>query len=242
MRKVVTGAFILMFVFAGSASPTKVPKEQAEYTFARVEFNWFGGRGAVNVEGQPPWAHDYPRSEDFFLAMVGQVTGVATDVEAFDIVQLDSEEIFKYPYLYFSEPGWMDLTDEEEENLREYFDRGGFAMFDDFRGRHLINLEDQMRRVYPDRELIRLDIKEPIFHSFYELESLDVTPAYPDENGIGASFWGMKDETGRLILIANAANDFGEFWEDIDRGHEALHPAVESFQFGINYLIYAMTH
>ena len=52
----------------------------------------------------------------------------------------------------------------------------------------------------------------------------------------------MKDETGRLILMANVANDFGEFWEDIDRGARPLNPAVQSFQFGINYLIYAMTH
>ena len=50
---------------------------------------------------------------------------------------LDSPEIFKYPFLYFSEPGFMDLTDEEVKNLREYFNRGGFAMFDDFRGRQL---------------------------------------------------------------------------------------------------------
>jgi hypothetical protein len=56
------------------------------------------------------------------------------------------------------------------------------------------------------------------------------------------SFWGMKDEEGRLILVANADNDFGEYWEDIDRGAEALRPAVQSFQFGLNYLIYAMTH
>jgi hypothetical protein len=52
----------------------------------------------------------------------------------------------------------------------------------------------------------------------------------------------MKDEEGRLILVANADNDFGEYWEDIDRGAEALRPAVQSFQFGLNYLIYAMTH
>jgi hypothetical protein len=74
------------------------------------------------------------------------------------------------------------------------------------------------------------------------MKTLDVIPAYPDENGVGAQFWGMKDEKGRLILIANVANDFGEYWEDIDNGRAALRPAVESFQFGINYLIYAMTH
>jgi hypothetical protein len=174
--------------------------------------------------------------------MVAQVTGVSTNVEAFQVVKLDSEDIFKYPFLYFSEPGFMDLTGEEEKNLREFFNKGGFAMFDDFRGRHLVNLREQMHRVFPDREMVQLNINEPIFTSFYEMKTLDVIPAYQDENNISASFWGMKDKQGRLILIANVANDFGEFWEDIDLGRQALKPAVDSFQFGINYLIYAMTH
>ena len=69
-----------------------------------------------------------------------------------------------------------------------------------------------------------------------------MAPPYVNYNSGLPSFWGMKDETGRLILIANADNDFGEYWEDIDLGAEALHPAVQSFQFGVNYLIYAMTH
>ncbi|HZI51527.1 MAG TPA: DUF4159 domain-containing protein [Terriglobia bacterium] len=242
MRRVAAGAFILMLVFAGAATPDRVPREQAEYTFARVQFNFEVGPGAFNGERQPPWMHDYPRSEDFFLAMVAQVTGVSTNVEAFQVVKLDSEDIFKYPFLYFSEPGFMDLTGEEEKNLREFFNKGGFAMFDDFRGRHLVNLREQMHRVFPDREMVQLNINEPIFTSFYEMKTLDVIPAYQDENNISASFWGMKDEQGRLILIANVANDFGEFWEDIDLGRQALKPAVDSFQFGINYLIYAMTH
>jgi hypothetical protein len=245
MRRVVAAAFTLMLMFAGSAIPNKVPKEHAEYTFARVQFNWegrLGGGRAFNAEGQPPWMHDYSKSEDFFLAIVGQVTGISTNVEAFQIVQLESKDIFKYPFLYFSEPGFMELTDKEEKNLREFFNKGGFAMFDDFRGVHLANLEYQMHRVFPEREMVKLNITEPIFTTFYEMKTLDVIPAYPDENGVGAQFWGMKDEKGRLILIANVANDFGEYWEDIDNGRAALRPAVESFQFGINYLIYAMTH
>jgi hypothetical protein len=242
IKRIGLGSIILILLFAGPAVPNKVPKEQAEYTFARVEFNWTPGRGAFNAEGQPPWMHDYPHSEDFFLAIVGQVTGVSTNVEAFKIVELESDEIFKYPFLYFSEPGFMDLTDTEEKNLREFFNKGGFAMFDDFRGQHLLNLQEQLHYVFPDREMERLKITEPIFSSFYVMDTLDVVAAYPDENGVGASFWGMRDDKGRLILIANVANDFGEFWEDIDRGREALKPAVESFQFGINYLIYAMTH
>lgn len=236
------GTLILVLMSAGTAIPNRVPKEQAEFTFARLQFNWFSGPGSINAEGQPPWMHDYARSEDFFLAMVGQVTGISTNVEAFQIVRLDKPEIFKYPFLYVSEPGFMDLTEKEEENFRQYFNRGGFAMFDDFRGRHFANLEEQMLRVFPERRFVRLDLKEDLFRTFYDIDSLEMAPPYPDPFGDGPSFWGMKDDKGRLILIANVANDFGEYWEDIDLGRAPLRPSVQSFQFGVNYLIYAMTH
>ena len=228
-----------MFLFAGQATPDRVPKEHAEYTFARVKFN-------MNVESifarEAPWHHDYPYSEDFFLGMVSEVTGVRTSLDAYQIVELHSPDIFKYPFLYFSEPGFLSLTDEELKNLREYFDRGGFAMFDDFRGSDLLNLQDEMLRVFPDRQLIRLELTEPVFRVFYEIDTLEMPPPYRNLNSGEPSFWGMKDENGRLILVANADNDFGEYWEDIDHGAQALRPAVQSFQFGVNYLIYAMTH
>ena len=87
-----------------------------------------------------------------------------------------------------------------------------------------------------------MDVKDPVFHSFFDIQTLEMTPPYMNPDSGLPSFWGMKDEDGRVILMANADNDFGEFWEDIDLGAEALHPAVQSFQFGVNYLIYAMTH
>ena len=242
VKRVVFGAFILMLTLAVPAIPNRVPKEHAEFTFARVEFNMGSLRGGYNQQGQEPWEHDYPRSEDFFLGMVSQVTGVSTSLDAFTIVQLDSPDLFKYPFIYFSEPGFMDLTEDETTNLRQYFNRGGFAMFDDFRGRALVNLEDQMLRVFPERKLVRLDVAEPVFHTFYDINDLDMPPPYFNSDSGRPSFWGMKDEEDRLILVANADNDFGEYWEDIDLGREALRPAVQSFQFGVNYLIYAMTH
>ena len=233
------GVFIAILVFAAPATPNRTEKAYAEYTFARVEFN-LGSRGGINREGQVPWEHDYPRSEDFFLSMVAQVSGVHTSTTAYQIVRLDSPDIFKYPFLYFSEPGFMDLTDAETVNLREFFNRGGFAMFDDFRGQHIVNLDYQLHKVFPNRQLERMDLKDPIFSTFYDIDSLEMPPPYPMPNN--PSFWGMKDDKKRLILMANNDNDFGEFWEDIDNGASVLHPAVQSFQFGVNYLVYAMTH
>jgi hypothetical protein len=235
--------FVLLLGCAAVATSDRSKKENAEYTFARVEFNMDPfARGGINAEGQPPWMHDYPKSEDFFLNMVAQVTGVHTHPEAFQVVKLDSEDIFRYPFLYFSEPGYMEMSPQEVENLREYFKRGGFAMFDDFRGRHLTNLQVQMKLVFPDLDMFRMDLKEPVFRSFYELETLEMLPPYRNIDSGDPTFWGLKDETGRLIVVANADNDFGEYWEDIDNGNAVLQPSVQSFQFGVNYLIYAMTH
>ena len=239
-KRVAFGVFIAMLVFAAPAKPNRTEKDYAEYTFARVEFSM--NQPGYNREGQFAWEHDYPFSEDFFLAMVAQVTGVHTNTKAYQVVGLDSPEIFRYPFLYFSEPGYLDMTQPEIRNLREYFNRGGFALFDDFRGRALVNLEDQMQLVFPSRKLERLELKEEVFHTFYDIDSLEMPPPYVNFDSGTPSFWGMKDENGRLILVANADNDFGEYWEDLDKGSESLHPAVQSFQFGVNYLIYAMTH
>jgi hypothetical protein len=242
MHKRLALVLVLLFGFAPLAIPDKAEKEYSEYTFARVQFNWRNGGGAINGERQPPWQHDYPKSEDFFLTMVSEVTGVYTNPRSFQVVQLDSEDIFRYPFLYFSEPGFMDLTSDEVTNLREYFNRGGFAMFDDFRGYHFQNLLVVMKQVFPDREMFQMELREPVFRAFYDIETLEMMPPYRNIDSGDPTFWGMKDENDRLIVVANADNDFGEFWEDIDNGNQVLQPSVQSFQFGVNYLIYAMTH
>src|SRR5262249_20909930 len=149
-----------------------------------------GAGNPINFEGQVPWEHDYPYSEDLFLTMLKEVTGVYTDEEAYQIVRLDSPEIFKYPFLYISEPGFMDLTSKEVANFREYFNRGGFAMCDDFRARDLANLQREMKKVFPDREMSRMQLSHPVFQTFYETDSLVMQPPY---GNFIPEFWGLSD-------------------------------------------------
>lgn len=243
MKKLVILA-VFLAVFA-SQGVSDVPKKTgSEFIFARAQFNMSMGP-ALMREREAPWHHDYPYAEDLYLNMLQELTSVHTSDESYQIVQLDSRDLFKYPFLYVSEPGFMDLTERELVNLREYFNRGGFMMCDDFRGHDLENLKYQMKRVFPDRDMFRLDITHPIFKNFYEIESLQMDPPYMDRR-FGPDpfpqFWGMKDSKGRLQLIANHNNDLGEFWEWVDRGEMPFKPAAMSVRFGVNYLIYAMTH
>ena len=66
-------------------------------------------------------------------ALLHELTSVRVAKDSYKIVRLDKEEIFEYPFLYLSEPGFLQLTDKEVANLGEYIRRGGFIMADDFR-------------------------------------------------------------------------------------------------------------
>ena len=241
MRKLLA-ILVFLAALAGRAVPDAPPKD-SEFVFARVQFT---EREYRMYWLEEPWHHDYPFSDTFLLSMLHEATGVHVTPDSYKIVQLASPEIFKYPFLYISEPGFMELTTKEIANLGEYIRRGGFIMADDFRtagylrGPEELNiLRYYLKRAVPERELVRLDISHPIFNSFYKIDTLKMKPPYGD---FTPEFWGLSDEHGNLQLIANYNNDLGEFWEWVDKGEMPFHPAVRSVQLGINYLIYAMSH
>jgi hypothetical protein len=241
MRKLLV--LVMLLVVSASLGISDVSeKTGSEFFFARVQFSMDGSW--VFETPEAPWHHDYPFSEDLMLSMVSELTGIRTTQESFKIVQLNSPEIFNYPWLYFSEPGFFSLSSKEIENFRNYLSRGGFVICDDFRGRDLEVLRSHMRKVLPGQEMFRLDASHPVFHSFYEISSLEMDPPYYDARFLGGKpeFWGLNDEKGRLVMVANQNNDLGEFMEGLDHGEKALKWSSLAVRLTINYLVYAMTH
>src|SRR5947207_2201789 len=115
--------------FRGRFSPSFSQNEPppTEFIFAR----WHYGTGRFGGGG---WVHDYPTAEEHILQIMKETSGINVERFSYRIVELSSPEIFKYPFSYVSEPGEMDLTDPEVLNLRQYLNRGGFVMIDDFGG------------------------------------------------------------------------------------------------------------
>ena len=95
-----------------------------------------------------------------------------------NILPLDDRELYKFPLAYMSEPGYWTLTDDQALGLRSYLQKGGFVVFDDFRGEHWGNFESQLLRVLPEARLVELDVSHPIFHSFFDIETLDMPWMY----------------------------------------------------------------
>ena len=213
------------------------PPKDAEFTYARIRYHMTPD--AIYVR-EVPWHHDYPFGDELFPGFVKEVTRVHTEPAAYQIVDIDNPDLFKYPFAYLCEPGYLSLNEKDTKNLREYFERGGFVMFDDFRGpRHLNNLLYQLKKVFPNREVVPLEIRHPMFNTFYQIDTLDVRAPY----GPGpVEFLGMEDDHGRLMMVINYNNDLSEFWEWVDRGELPFRDAASSLKFGVNYLMYAMTH
>lgn len=214
--------------------------EQSEFVFARIQF----GSGRRGFGGSGGWAHDFPDAEEHILQVADEATLINSQKLAYVVVRLDSEEVFRYPFIYFSEPGGMNLSEAEVEGFREYLNRGGFAMADDFYGpRELDWFRSQMRRVFPDREFVEITIDHPIFHTFYEIPVLEATGlSKPWRSRSPARYYGYFDEKGRLVMIINHDNDLGDFWEWIDRPMYPLAPSTEALRLGINYFIFSLTH
>jgi hypothetical protein len=206
-----------------------------------------GGRGFGRRGGRgqgPPWSHDYPRAERNFMKILQEITTLDpyTGPAGGAIVDIGSKELFRYPVSYMAEAGYWTQTDEEAANMRAYLLKGGFIIFDDFRGSDWTNFEAQMKRVLPDVRMVDIPLTHPIFHSFFDILTLEFRQYYDRDAPYFIGAYLDNDPNKRLLFIANYNNDVGEYWEWSDTGWTPIDLSNEAYKLGVNYVIYALTH
>jgi len=145
----------------------------------------------------------------------------------------------------------MQLSQEEADILREYLQRGGFFVVDDFHGTYeWENFETQIRKVLPSCKIEEIPISHPVFHCFFDIEALIQVPGAQmlysgvtyEKDGYDPHFRGIFDETGRLIVMINFNSDLGDAWEWADVPYYPEKYSSAAYRLGINYIIYSMTH
>ena len=171
---------------------------------------------------------------------------------------LDDPRLFDYPFIYMVEPGNLYLTDGDVPVLRKYLLGGGFLMLDDFWGvREGENAAEQLRKVFPERELVELPLDHQVFHMVFDLKA---KPQIPNigvawrgrEQGITWERWDAKevdyraiyDDKGRMMVIFCHNTDNGDGWEREGEDEWYFHEFGEkkAYPLMINILFYAMTH
>jgi Domain of unknown function (DUF4159) len=230
-------------VFDDPASMNE-PIKGKEFTFARLVYS--GGYGWR----YGAWTTDAPKADVTFIAGIKRLTNL--DVrESHFFIPLTSKEIFKYPFLYAVEVGYLELSREEADILREYLQRGGFLVVDDFHGTYeWENFEEQIRKVFPACKIEEIPVSHPIFHCFFDVEQLIQVPGAQmlysgvtyEKDGYDPHFRGIFDDTGRMLVMINFNSDLGDAWEWADVPYYPEKYSSEAYRLGINYIIYSMTH
>jgi Domain of unknown function (DUF4159) len=209
-----------------------------KFTFVRLRYGPDYGFASQRLM----WSHDYPAGEQHFMKILNEVTSLGPHTEETDILPLDSPELFRYPVAYLCEPGAWTMSDQEAANLRTYLLKGGFMIVDDFRYGHWPNFEAQMSRILPEAKIYDLPLEDKIFHSFFEVKTLNVPQYYDPPPAIFRAIYEDNDPTKRIMVMINYNTDISEYWEWSDTGFKPIDESNEAYKIGVNYIIYGMTH
>lgn len=232
-----------------AAAGTLAPAE-GEFTFARLYYRPNPYRRSRGWGGREVWQTDWPDAEHHFLNGISRLTRIDAARRGAIVRPID-EAIFDYPFIYAVEVGHWSLTDDEAAMLREYLMRGGFLMVDDFHGPYeWADFMAYLRRVFPNRPIVDIPESDAAFHVVYDLDHRIQIPsrAYSftgrtwEKGGVDPHWRGIYDDDGRLMVAINHNMDIGDAWEHADFPDYPENMTALAYRFGINYLVYAMTH
>jgi hypothetical protein len=234
-------------------------QQPAEYAFARLmypqvrgRFNGFGasGNGAWD-HGYSMWTQDYPRADRHFSLALRRLSRVDVRSVEQPVNLDDGDDVYNWPWLYAVQTGRWTLTDSQAARLRDYLLRGGFFVCDDFWGEQDWQVfEQSIRKVFPDRAIVDLDDRDPVFHAVFDLQDRYQVPGarYLSTgvtwkcDGCEAHWRGIYDDRGRLMVAISPNSDIGDSWEWADDPRYLEKFSALGIRIGVNYVVYAMTH
>lgn len=196
------------------------------------------------------WRTDWPDAEYQFIKGIKRLTRVAAADEG-KILTIMDDELFDHPWLYAVEVGYWYLNMREAARLRDYLERGGFLVVDDFHGSYeWASFAESMERVFPDRPMREIPESDESLHVLYDLDKRVQIPSIMllrsgrtyERDGVTPHWRGIYDDAGRLMVAINFNMDIGDAWEHADTPAYPENMTALAYRFGISYILYAMTH
>jgi hypothetical protein len=225
---------------------------EAEFHMARLMYTDASGR--IQGGWRPWWRIDWPEAECHLTRGLKRLTRLDVADDSFHARAIDAR-LFDFPWLFAQQVGHWYLSPPEADRLREYLLRGGFLVVDDFHGPYEWQyFTESIQRVLPGRAIVDIPESDPLLHILYDLDQRTQIPGrrhlYRASSGEivaelpgGPPRWrGIYDDAGRLMVAINFNMDMGDAWEHAD---DPVYPepmTALAYRFGINYIIYAMTH
>jgi hypothetical protein len=227
------------------------------FHFCRVAFaRDFRGDGG-------DWSVDWPRADINLSVRLHELTRAYVSMTSAGdpnhlLLRLSDDIIFQCPFIMMTEVGSAIINDSEAPRLREYLLKGGFLWADDFWGEYAWDWwEAQIRKVFPAAEypIVDLPPTHPLYNAQFQIKK---TPQIASighwaSTGGGTSERGAEsavvhtrailDQHGRIMVLMTHNTDLGDSFErEADDPRYFLEMSVPGYAFGVNTLLYALTH
>jgi hypothetical protein len=218
---------------------------EREFVFGRLRYDSYrDGR-----YGMRRWGVDANRGERQFFVALRRLSLI--DIRSVEeIVNVSSDDMFDFPFLYAVAAGHWTLKDSEAERLGKYFERGGFLVVDDLHNeQEWADFMAGIEAAMPGRTYEEIPETDPIFHVVHNLDrsvqisGFNIVRGSPYERGGYYPGWrGIRDSKGRIVASAWFNQDLGDAWEYADYPIYPEQLASLAFRFGTNWAVYALTH
>ncbi len=196
----------------------------SDFTFAVVKYrggDWYNAKRGIRV----------------FIGELAKRTSIKVSND-FAVVSLESDEMFKYPFLFLNGHAPVHFNDKEVKNLRTYLENGGFVFVNDDYG-----LDESFRReikkVFPDRELVEIPFSHEIYRCFYKFPN-GIPKIHEHYKGPPHAYGIFLN--GRLVLFYAFNSDIGDGWDPPEVHHDPEYKRQEAIKMGVNIVVYALTH
>jgi len=227
-RKIVTLTTALLAEAAVSASVlsgqvTAAAADPGAVTIARLHY-----------EGGGDW-YANPSSLPNLLARVARDTRFPVSAREVTVTPL-SPNLRDHPFVYMTGHGNVRFSAEELQALRDYLAAGGFLHADDNYGMDE-SFRREMRRMFPDRELVPVPLDHPIYRIVHAMP--DGLPKVHEHDGEPAQGLGIFQD-GRLVVFYSYQSDLGDGWEDADVHGDPTPIREQALKMGVNLFAYAL--
>ncbi|MBD1393815.1 DUF4159 domain-containing protein [Mucilaginibacter glaciei] len=155
-----------------------------------------------------------------------------------EVVEVGSEELFNYPFVFMTGHGNVIFSDVEAKNLRRYLTGGGFLHIDDNYGFDKF-IRPQMKKVFPELDFVELPVDYAIYHQKFNFPA--GLPKIHEHDGKRPQGFGLIYK-GRMVCFYTYECDLGNGWEDYGTyAGDSQDARLKALRMGANMIQYIFT-
>ncbi len=153
------------------------------------------------------------------------------------IVEVGSEQIFNFPFVFLTGHGNVIFSESDAKNLRQYLISGGFLHICDNYGLD-IYIRREMKKVFPELEFKPVPFNHPVYHQQFNFNN--GLPKVHEHDGKAPIGYGLFHE-GKLVCFYDYECDLGNGWEDPELYNDPPEIREKALQMGANLIQFAFT-